>query len=69
MYDLVGKKYNQSPLIGTLRRLQKAPVLKGCPYKAGWIERKYKNFLSPGTKETVCNNEVSVLSRLNLEKM
>ena len=35
----------------------------------GWNKRKLKGFLSPGTKQTVRNNEVSVLSGLNLEKM
>ena len=33
-----------------------------CPYKARLIRRKCKDFLSPGTKRTVHNNEVSLLS-------
>ena len=28
----------------------------------GLIQRKCKGFVSPGTKQTVCNNEVSILS-------
>ena len=34
-----------------------------CPYDAGWISRKCKDLVSPGTKRTVRNNKVSVLSR------
>ena len=33
------------------------------------VKFKEKGFLSPGTKQTVRNNEVSVLSGSNLEKM
>ena len=32
------------------------------PYKAHLIQRKWKGFLSPGTKQTVRNSEVSLLS-------
>ena len=35
-------------------------VLTGCPYEAAWIYRKCKGFLSPGTKQTIRDNEVSV---------
>ena len=27
-----------------------------CPYEMGWIYRKSKDFLPPGTKKTICNN-------------
>ena len=33
-----------------------------CPYKLRLIQRKCKGFFSPGTKRTVRNNEVSLLS-------
>ena len=47
---------SQTPLILTLRGPQKVSVLSGLN-----LEKMLKGFLSPGTKQTVRDNEVSVL--------
>ena len=64
IYIVRSPRFIPSPyFIPSLQSVVRSPQAVFC------TDGKMEGFLSPGTKQTVRNNELSVLSGLNLEKM
>ena len=60
MAYILNFKYSQTPLIRILRGHRKCPYERGVRIKCVEL-RNWKGFVSPGTKQTLRKNEVSVL--------
>ena len=45
--------------IGTKGAIESVRIHSLSVFWEGWIWKKFKGFLSPGTKHTVCNNKLS----------